>query len=39
MNGINPVIIWVLLGAGVILLYAAYKNKPVKDLITGIGKP
>ena len=29
-------LLWVLIGAGVILLYAAYKGKSPKSIVTGI---
>ncbi len=30
------VLMWVLIGAGIILLYAAYKGKSPKDIVTSV---
>ena len=32
----NKFIVWVALGVGVILLYAAYKGKSPKDIISSV---
>ena len=32
----SKLILWVALGVGVILLYAAYKGKNPKDIIAGV---
>lgn len=34
--GSNKLILWVALGVGVILLYAAYKGKSPKDIIASV---
>lgn len=39
MKGADGLILWVLGGAGVLFLYAAYKNRSPQDVLTGYLSP
>lgn len=35
MSGAKPIVLWIVAGIGLILLYAAFKNKSPADIIKG----